>query len=74
MCNVKIFQDIIFSRSLKFEKSNRDPVGGKTVYDNITKELDPFRPISAYALGYEDCTKPKIFKPLNALFCSLVSS
>lgn len=74
MCNVKMFQDIIFSRNPKFEKSNRHPVGKKMVYDNITKVLDTFGPISVYALGYEDCTKPKIFKPLNALFCSLVSS
>lgn len=43
------------------------------VYDNITKELDPFGLISAYALGYEDCRKPKIFKP-NVLFCFLISS
>lgn len=74
MCNVKNLQDIISSRNLKCEKSNRDSVGGKIVYDNITKELDPFALISAYALGYKDCPKHKIFKPLNALFCSLVSS
>lgn len=68
ICNVKT------SRNLKFEKSDRVAMEEKIIYDNIAKELNPFGPISAYALGYEDCTKPKIFKFLNVLFCSLVSS
>lgn len=74
MCSIKTFQDMISSRNLKFEKSNRESVGIKVVYGNITKELDPFGPISVYALGYKDCPKPKICRPLYALFCSLVSS
>lgn len=74
MCSIKTFQDMISSRNLKFEKSYRESVGIKVVYGNITKELDPFGPISVYALGSKDCPKPKIFRPLYALFCSLLSS